>query len=50
MKATVLVPATRIKTRTHRVLFTNDSPFKQKIVRSKMEYQRRSKHQTRDYD
>lgn len=50
MKDSIHVPATRIKTRTHKVLFTNDSPFKQKIVKSKMEYQRRTKHQTRDYD
>lgn len=32
------------KTRAHRVLFDNDSPFKQKVVKDKTKYTRKDKH------
>ena len=32
------------KHRAHRVLFSNDTPFKPKVVKSKMDYQRKPKH------
>jgi hypothetical protein len=35
-------------TRAHYVLFHTDSPFKQKVVQSKVKYQRKPKHRGRD--
>lgn len=35
---------TQKKVRAHKVLFTKDTPFKQKVVVSKTAYKRRPKH------
>jgi hypothetical protein len=40
----------RKKTRAHYVLFAEDSPFKPKVVESKIKYQRRPKHKGRPDD
>lgn len=32
------------KTRAHRILFDNDSPYKQKVVKDKTKYNRKEKH------
>jgi len=48
MKIVVKVPH---KTRTHFVLFCKDTPFKQKVVESKVKYKRKDKHRSRhDYN
>lgn len=39
-----------MKTRAHRVLFASDSPFKPKVVKSKMQYRRQPKHRGRQDD
>lgn len=38
------------KTRTHRVLFDNDSPFKPKVVERKDKYKRSDKKWRKDND
>jgi hypothetical protein len=40
----------RPKTRAHKVLFENDSPFKPKCVKAKNQYKRREKFQKRSWD
>jgi hypothetical protein len=35
------------KHRAHRVLFQNDTPFKPKVVESKVQYRRKDKHPNR---
>jgi hypothetical protein len=35
------------KRRVHRVLFQNDTPFKPKVVESKVQYRRKDKHPNR---
>ena len=45
MKIVVKVPH---KTRTHFVLFCANTPFKQKVVESKVKYKRRPKHKGRE--
>lgn len=40
----------KMKTRAHRVLFANDTPFKPKVVKSKVRYQRQPKHRNRRDD
>jgi nitrogen fixation-related uncharacterized protein len=32
------------KTRAHRILFDNDSPYKQKVVKDRTKYTRKNKH------
>jgi len=41
MKIVVKIPQ---KTRSHFVLFCKDTPFKQKVVASKVKYRRQPKH------
>jgi len=41
MKIVVKIPH---KTRAHLVLFCADTPFKQKVVESKIKYKRQAKH------
>ena len=38
------------RTRAHRVLFDSDLPFKPRTERNKMAYQRKAKHQNREYE
>ena len=38
------------KHRVHRVLFTDNTPFKPKVVKSKVSYQRKPKHCKGNYD
>jgi hypothetical protein len=38
------------KHRAHRVLFDEGTPFKPKVVKSKLQYQRKPKHRKADYD
>lgn len=40
----------RPRSRAHRVLFSDDSPFKPKSVRRKDQYRRRDKHPKRSQD
>ena len=47
MKIVIKVPH---KTRTHFVLFKEGTPFKQKVVESKVLYKRNKKHKGRDYE
>jgi hypothetical protein len=47
MKIIIKVPH---KTRTHFVLFCKNTPFKQKVVESKVLYRRNKKHKGRDYE
>ena len=43
-KITIHIPQDHSRTRAHLVLFTKDSPFKPKVVKSRMQYQRNPKH------
>ena len=45
MKIVVKIPH---KTRAHIVLFCKDTPFKQKVVASKIKFKRQPKHKGRD--
>jgi hypothetical protein len=45
MKKEVIILEFKPRTRAHRVLFERDSPFKPKVVESKLRYKRREKHQ-----
>ncbi len=38
------------RTRAHRVLFENGSPFKSRTVENKTRYKRKTKHRERHYD
>ena len=38
------------KHRAHRVLFDDNTPFKPKVVKSKIAYQRKPKHRKENYD
>lgn len=48
-KEKIIIQLGRPKTRAHRVLF-GDTPFKPRVVDSKLQYKRRSKHRKRDQD
>jgi len=43
METIKLIPK-RLRTRSHRVLFDRDLPFKPKVVKSKKTYKRQEKH------
>ena len=45
MKIVVKIPQ---KTRAHIVLFCKDTPFKQKVVASKIKYKRQPKHKGKE--
>lgn len=45
MKITIKLPK---QVRAHIVLFCKDTPFKQKVVQSKVKYKRNAKHKGRD--
>ncbi len=47
MKTVISFRIPKIKTRAHKVLFDDDSPFKPKVVRAKNTYKRREKHRTK---
>jgi len=50
MKTTIQIKLPRQRTRAHRVLFDENSPFKPKVVQSKLQYSRREKHPKRAGD
>ena len=50
MKTTIQIKLPRQRSRAHRVLFDENSPFKPKVVQSKLQYSRRAKHPKRDAD
>jgi len=50
MKTTIQIVIPRQRTRAHRVLFDQNSPFKQKVVQSKVQYTRRAKHPGKSVD
>ena len=47
MKITIKIPK---KHREHIILFCENTPFKPKVVESKIKYKRKSKHRGRDYE
>ena len=47
MKIVIKIPK---KHREHFVLFAQNTPFKQKVVESKLAYKRKPKHKGRDYE
>jgi hypothetical protein len=50
-QTTIVVNIPKVKkTRVHIVLFTNDSPFKPKVVKSKKEFKRQEKHRNSKFD
>jgi hypothetical protein len=44
MNTTNKLPAKPSRTRAHRVLFMNDSPFRSRTVENKKQYRRQPKH------
>ena len=50
MKTIISFKVAKPKTRAHYALFCEDTPFKPKVVPSKMKYVRRPKHKNKPYE
>lgn len=48
MKTIISFKVAKPKTRAHYALFCEDTPFKPKVVESKIKFKRRPKHKNRD--